>query len=267
VKLRSFGSTGIRLPVVGLGTWSVFDVAESGQAAVNAVVAAAFEGGMRVVDSSPMYGRAEERLGAALGGSARREEAFVATKVWSSSDHQAEVQLEAQMSFFGGRVDLEQIHNLVEWPARLEMLERERDAGRVQLIGATHYSPSAFQELARVMRTGRLDAIQVPWNPVERRAEREILPLAEELGVGVIAMRPFAEGGLLRRRVPQAELDAIGARSWPDALLRWCLSDPRVHVAIPATRSVEHAWEDAAAGDGSWLDPDQRDRVERLARA
>jgi len=225
----------------------------------------AFAGGMRVVDSSPMYGRAEERLGEALDGSGLRGEAFVATKVWSSSDHQAELQLEAQMGFFGGSVDLEQIHNLVEWTARLEMLERQRDAGRVRLIGATHYSPSAFEELAVVMRTGRIDAIQVPWNPVERQAEREILPLAEELGLGVIAMRPFAEGGLLRRRVPQGELAAIGVRSWPDALLRWCLSDPRIHVAIPATRSADHAREDALAGDGPWLDPDQRERVKRLA--
>ena len=114
------------------------------------------------------------------------------------------------------------------------------------------------------MQTGRIQAIQVPLNPSERAAEVRVLPLAADLGIGVIAMRPFAEGGLLRRPFP-TELRAAGLESWAEALLRWTLSDPRVSVAIPATRSVEHAVENAATGSGPWLHPDLRDLVASLA--
>jgi aryl-alcohol dehydrogenase-like predicted oxidoreductase len=115
------------------------------------------------------------------------------------------------------------------------------------------------------MRTRRIGCIQIPWNPREREAEREILPLAGDLGLGVIAMRPFGEGALLRHVPSAQDLERLGGGSWPQVLLRWCRSDPRVHVPIPATRSPEHARANAAAGDGPALDPDQRALVERLA--
>lgn len=157
-----------------------------------------------------------------------------------------------------------QIHNLVEWPERLAWLERERDHGRVGLIGATHYMTNAFDELARLMRTRRIQAVQVPYNPGERDAEREILPLAEELGLGVVAMRPFAEGQLLIRPT-HAELAELGVSSWAEALLKWTLSDRRIHVAIPATRSVAHVRANARAGADPVLDGDRRALVERIA--
>jgi aryl-alcohol dehydrogenase-like predicted oxidoreductase len=138
----------------------------------------------------------------------------------------------------------------------------------VGAIGATHYSPSAFEELAEIMRTGRIEAVQIPYNPVENEVEGEILPLAEELGIGVVVMRPLAEGSLMRRPPPLRELAPLrefGISTWAQALLKWILSDPRCHVAIPATASPEHMAEDAAAGEPPWLGPGERDLVARLA--
>ncbi len=233
MQRRRFGRTGLEVPVIGLGTWQTFDVGPGGEDGAREVVDAVWEGGSRFFDSSPMYGRAEGVLGRALG--ARRDEAIVATKIWTSSPDEARAQYAAQLSYYGGRVDLEQVHNLVAWRAHLDWLEEERDAGRVRFLGATHYSPGAFDELERVMRTGRIDAIQIPFNRQEREAERRILPLAAELDLGVIAMRPLGGGALTRRHDPSE-------------LLKWTLSDERVHVAIPATSNPAHARANVAAG-------------------
>jgi aryl-alcohol dehydrogenase-like predicted oxidoreductase len=243
MELRRFGRSGWSVPVIGLGTWQTFDVGPGEEREAREVVDAVWESGTRFFDSSPMYGRAEAVLGRAL--VERRKEALIATKIWTASIPEGRRQFDDQLRFFGGHVDLEQVHNLVGWGAQLDWLEGERDAGRIGLIGATHYSPGAFDELETVMRTGRVDAIQVPYNPLERDAERRILPLAAELDLGVIAMRPLGGGSLVRR------FD-------PSELLKWTLSDERVHVAIPATSSVVHARANAAAGFGGWLSPEER---------
>jgi aryl-alcohol dehydrogenase-like predicted oxidoreductase len=213
-----------------------------------------------------MYGEAERVLGASLRG--RRDEALVATKVWTSSAEEGRTQAERALRFFGGRIDLYQVHNLVAWRQQLALLERLKDEGRVASVGATHYSPRAFGELAEVMRTGRTAAVQVPYNPREREVEREILPLAEELAIGVVVMRPLGQGALLRRPPGPRDLEPLrpfGVETWAQALLKWILSDPRTHVAIPATTSVEHMAENAAAGDPPWFGPEERDLVARLA--
>lgn len=247
--------------MVGMGTWRVFDLPPDRQRIADEVVQAAFAVGVRVVDSSPMYGRAEAVLSQALG--ERRGEAFVATKVWSGDVADGQAHYRRQLDWFGGRIDLLQIHNLVGWRAHLEWIERERDEGRVRFIGATHYAASALDELEVAMRTGRLDAIQVPVNPREREAERRVLPLAADLGLGVLAMRPMGEGGLLRRSFPD-ELRAAGLDDWPEALLRWCLADPRVTVALPATTSADHAVENAGRGSVP-MGAELRELVARLA--
>lgn len=233
MQTRRFGRTDWAVPVVGLGTWQTFDLAPDEERIARDVVDAVLDAGTRFFDSSPMYGRAEGVLGRALG--ERRAAAIVATKIWTNSGTEARRQFADQLEFFGGRVDLQQIHNLVDWRGHLEWLEEERDAGRVGFIGATHYAASAFTELEEVMRTGRIDAIQVPYNRVENDAAHRILPLAAELDLGVIAMRPLGGGSLTSR------FDAT-------ELLKWTLSDERVHVAIPATSSVAHARTNAAAG-------------------
>jgi aryl-alcohol dehydrogenase-like predicted oxidoreductase len=264
METRSLGANGPELPVVGLGTWLTFDVGPEEQPMADDVVGALLDEGATVADSSPMYGRSEAVLGRAL--ARRRRDAFVATKVWTRSSEEARRQLEAQLGFYEGRIDLEQVHNLVAWEEHLPWLERERDAGRISLLGATHYSPSALDELERVMRTGRIEAVQVPYNPAERAVERSILPLAEELGLGVLVMRPLGEGELLPGPDSRA-LEPLGVESWAQALLKWALSNPRVTVVIPATTSPEHARENARAGSPPWFDPDQRRLVEELARA
>ena len=263
MERRILGRTGAEVPVVGLGTWATLDLADADQPIGDAVVEAAFDGGTTVVDSSPMYGAAERVLGRALAG--RRERAFVATKIWTRSLAEGRAQLEAQLGFYGGRVDLEQVHNLVAWREHLDWLEGERDAGRVGFLGATHYAASAFDELARVMRSGRIEAIQIPLNPREREVEREILPLAEELGIGVIVMRPLGGEGALLPGPETSELAPLGVDTWAQALLKWALSDPRVTVVIPATRSPGHAEQNIAAGSPPWFGPDERRLVESLA--
>ncbi len=251
-------------PTVGLGTWQRLERAES----VTAVINRALDVGMTLFDSSPMYGQAEELLGAAL--RLRRREAFVATKVWTASAEEGRQQLDWAVDTFGGHIELLQIHNLVAWRDHLPMLERARDEGRIGMIGATHYKASAFDELVEVMRTGRIQAIQIPYNPRERDVERTILPLAADLGLGVLVMRPFAEGGLIGRD-PGADalapLASFGVTTWAQALLKWCLSDPRCHTAIPATSKPERIDENAAAGAAPWFGPDERALVARLAGA
>jgi aryl-alcohol dehydrogenase-like predicted oxidoreductase len=259
---RKFGRTGLRFPVIGLGTWATFDLPLERESVAQDVVAAAMERGTRLVDSSPMYGRAEGVLARALG--ERRSEAIIATKIWTRSVDEGRAQFARQRELFGGRIDVEQVHNLVAWEEHLAWLDAERGQGRVGLIGATHYSRGAFTELARVMRSGRIQAIQVPLNPREREAEQEILPLAEELGLGVIAMRPLAQRGLLPGPDPR-RLEPLRVKTWAQALLKWTLSDRRVHVAIPATRDPEHAAANAEAGSPPWFGPEERRLVEDLA--
>jgi aryl-alcohol dehydrogenase-like predicted oxidoreductase len=268
IEERPLGETsGLTVPVVGMGTWQTLDVRGAAERRAQEIVGAALDAGARFLDSSPMYGEAERVLGEGLG--ERRAEALVATKVWTSDDREAERQVQRALGWYGGRVDLYQVHNLVSWPGRLTLLERERDRGHVVAIGATHYSPSAFGELARVMRSGRISAIQIPYNPHERDVEREILPLAEDLGLGVVVMRPMGGGGGLVTRPPDdAKLEPLreyGVTTWGQALLKWVLSDRRCHVAIPATSRPERARENAAAGAPPWFDEEARALVARLA--
>lgn len=267
MERRVLGDGGRELPVVGMGTWRTFDV-HTADARANAhrVVDAALAAGARVVDSSPMYGAAEEVLGEAL--VEGREQAFIATKIWTHSPDEGRHQAERALRCFGRYVDLYQVHNLVAWREQLALIEALRDQDLVGFTGATHYSPSAFLELADVMRTGRLDSVQVPYNPRERAVEREILPLAKDMGIGVLVMRPFGEGSLLRRAPEPTELEPLrqfGVETWAQALLKWTLSDPRVTVVLPATSKPERMAENARAGEPPWFGAEERALVARLA--
>ena len=267
IERRALGRGGPEVPVVGMGTWQTLDArGQKAEAAAHDVVRAALDAGTTVMDSSPMYGESERVLAEGLG--ARRREAFVATKVWTPDPAEGEAQVERALRWYGGRVDLYQVHNLVNWRAHLPMLERRREAGEVGSVGATHYGARAFGELAALMRSGRIAAVQVPYNPHERAVEREILPLADELGVGVVLMRPLGGGSLGRRAVGEAELAPLrefGVRTWGQALIKWALSDLRCTVAIPATARPERVRENAEAGRPPWFGPEERRLVERLA--
>jgi diketogulonate reductase-like aldo/keto reductase len=262
---RRLGRTDLEVPVVGLGTFRTFDLSPDEQHLADAVVEASFEEGVRLIDSSPMYGPAEARSGSAIAG--RRADWIVATKIWTESLDEGRAQYRAQLDYFGGRIDILQVHNLVAWEQHLEWMERERDAGRIGMIGATHYQPQAFDELESVMRTGRIDQIQIPYNPRECEVLDRILPLAEELDLGVIAMRPLGAGRFLGELPPAEGLLEVGLGSWPEALMKWCLSDPRIHVAIPATSDPDHARANARAGGDPSLTEEQRERISQLAGA
>jgi aryl-alcohol dehydrogenase-like predicted oxidoreductase len=267
MERRTLGQDGFEVPVVGMGTSRTLDVrGRAAEATSRRIVEEALAAGANLFDSSPMYGEAERVLGLALNG--RRDEAVIATKVWTLDDDQAERQIETSLGHARGRIELYQVHNLVAWPSRLDRLERLRDDGLVDLIGATHYDPGAFDELMVVMRSGRIGFVQVPYNPLEREVERSVLPLAEELGLGVMLMRPFGRGTVLRRWPAPAELAPLqpfGVTTWPQALLKWGLSDPRCALSIPATSRPGRMTENAAAGDPPWFGPDERDLVTRLA--
>lgn len=269
MELRRFGQNTLTVPVIGMGTWNTFNVSgAAAEAVTRQVLDEALAAGARVFDSSPMYGEAERVLGLGLAG--RREQAIVATKVWTTSTDEGRRQVERALRYYGGHVELYQVHNLVNWSAHLDTLEREQARGRVGLLGATHYNASAFAELATVMRSGRIRFVQVPYNPLERDVERTILPLAEELGLGVILMRPFGEGGLFRRMPPPSALEPLapfGVTTWAQALLKWGLSDRRCHVSIPATSKPARMRENAAAGQEPWFGAAERAYVAKLAGA
>jgi diketogulonate reductase-like aldo/keto reductase len=262
---RSLGHGRVGMPVVGLGTWRRLEAAAAA-GRHRELVAGALAAGIRMFDTSPMYGDAEPLLADALDG--QRDQAFIADKIWTPSPEEGVAQLARAVDWYGGRVDLMQIHNLVAWREQLAMLETARDRGQVTLIGATHYSPAAFGELAEVMATGRIEVIQVPYNPAQREVERTILPLAEELGLGVLLMRPLGEGQLMRHQPDPAQLAPLrsfGVTAWGQALIKWGLSDPRVTVSLTATAHPERLAENAAAGSPPWFGPEERAYVLRLA--
>ena len=161
--------------------------------------------------------------------------------MWTPDHDIAEQQIAASLDFYGGHVELFQIHNLVEWPTRLEQLEREKERGSIDEIGATHWQPSAFDELETVMRTGRISFVQIPYNPLSSQVEERILPLAAEMGLGVLIMVPLGRGSLVGNppsATDLARLEPFGVTTWPQALLKWGLSDPRTTATIPATSKV-----------------------------
>jgi len=249
-------------PVVGLGSWQSFD---DDAALAREVVATTLDAGCRVLDSSPMYGGAERALSGVV--RERRGEVAVATKISARSLGEGRAQYERQRAWFG-RVEVEQVHNLVLWREHLAWLEEERSAGRIDLLGVTHFSSGSFGELAEALETKRFQTVQLPLNPRQREAERELLPLAAKLGVAVIVMRPLGGEGSVIPAPPSDELEPLrpfGIETWQQALLKWALSDQRVDLVIPATRNPEHARANAAAGSPPWLGPDERALVERLA--
>jgi len=265
MESRIFGKTGLSVPVIGMGTWQSYDVRD--RADVQPVTDAILERGATFVDTSPMYGAAERVLAQTLG--ARRRDVVVATKVWAGSTREGREQIRRALEWYGGVIDVYQIHNLEEWETHLPYLEELKAQGKIRAIGITHWSSSQFDRMATIIETGRIEAIQVPYNPREREVEAELLPLAGSRGLGVILMRPLGNGALATTAPPARELAFLadyGIRTWAQALLNWGVSDPRVSVSIPATGDVKHAIENCDVGDARRFDPAARDRVAALAR-
>jgi len=256
MNLRPVPSTGELLPVIGCGTYIGFDQApeSAGYAELPGVVDALLAAGGKVLDSSPMYGRAEETTGELLAASGRRADAFLATKVWTSGEQAGIRQMEASMRLLqSARLDLMQVHNLVDWRTHLKTLRGWKEAGRVRYLGITHYTASAYPEVEKVLRAETLDFLQINYALDDRLAEQRLLPLAAERGVAVIVNMPFGGGGLLRgllgRPLP-AWARSIGCRSWAQVLLKFVLSRPEVTCTIPGTRRREHMEDNVRAGFG-----------------
>ena len=249
MQSRSIPSSGELLPVIGLGTWQTFDVGGAARAKLVPVVEAFAAGGGRVIDTSPMYGRAEEAVG-----ELKPANAFLATKVWIQGRDDGIAQMERSMRLLRASVvDLIQVHNLVDWRTHLRTLRQWKDDGRVRYIGITHYVTSAFAQLEAIMRAETLDFVQLPYSVGTPDAEERLLPLAQERGVAVLVNRPFEEGALTRQH-RDAEL-----------MLRWIVSHPAVTCVIPATSNPEHLAENLRAGDQDVLPPDERARLRATA--
>ncbi|PKO88262.1 MAG: aldo/keto reductase [Betaproteobacteria bacterium HGW-Betaproteobacteria-12] len=257
MQQRPVPGSGELLPVIGLGTWQGFDFVPGSPeyARLPAVLEALFAAGGAVIDSSPMYGRAEENVGDLLAATGSHRRAFIASKVWISGREEGRRQLtESRRRLRAGpRLDLMQVHNLVDWRTQLATLRDWQASGRLRYIGVSHYHAGAYAELAAVLRAERLDFLQINYSLDEREAERSILPLAAERGLAVLINRPFGGGALLRRlrnKPLPAWAAEIEARSWAQLLLKFVLAQPAVTCAIPGTSRPEHMADNAGAGRG-----------------
>jgi diketogulonate reductase-like aldo/keto reductase len=270
---RAIPSSGEKIPAVGLGTWRTFDVGggAAARAPLREVLKSFVDLGGRVLDSSPMYGAAESVAGDLAAGLAVTDRLFFATKVWTSGQQAGVAQMEQSIRRLRApRLDLMQIHNLLDWRTHLRTLRDWKAAGRIRYLGVTHYTSSAYDELERVLRSEPLDFVQVNYSLGERAAERRILPLAQERGIAVLVNRPFAEGGLFGRVRGQA-LPAWAAEadceSWAQIFLKWILAHPAVTCVIPATSRAEHLVDNMKAGAGRLPDAATRDRMAALVAA
>jgi diketogulonate reductase-like aldo/keto reductase len=265
---RRVPRTGEELPAIGLGTWQTFDVDEDAarRAPLREVLRRHFEAGARLIDSSPMYGRSEAVVGDLLRGSPWEAQAFVATKVWTSGRAEGVAQMEESERRMGGRIDLMQVHNLLGWQEHLPTLRAWKEQRHIRYTGVTHYAPSAFDELERILRTERVDFVQLPYSVGVREAEQRLLPAARDTGTAVVVMRPFEAGARLRELAGKplpGFAGELGATSWPQLLLKWILAHPAITAVIPATSNPRHAADNLAAGAGRL--PDERQRAQLAA--
>ena len=260
MQQRKIPSSGEMLPVLGVGTWQTFDIGSSAQERTprSEVLKTLFESGGSVIDSSPMYGRSEGVVGDLLAEAGTRNKAFIATKVWTTGRDAGIAQMRQSMKLLRtDKIDLMQIHNLLDWQTHLPTLQAWKKEGRIRYIGVTHYTESAHGTLEAVLRLGGFDFVQVDYSVDDRSAERRLLPFARDNGVAVLINLPFGGGGLLRklssRKLPGWAAD-IGCTSWAQILLKFVLGNPAVTCVIPGTSKPEHMLDNAKAGSGPYPD-------------
>ncbi len=268
MRTRAIPSTGESLPVIGLGTSRVFDV--GADAAVRArrrqVLTTLFEAGGSVIDSSPMYGRAEAVVGDELAALGKRDSAFLATKVWTRGRHEGIAQMEQSLRRFRTRrIDLMQVHNLVDLDTQLATLRAWKAAGRIRYLGITHWTRGSLDDLAAIVARESLDFVQFAYSIAARDAERRLLPLCAERGVATLINRPYVNGALFRRArghaVPAWAAAELGCASWGQFFLKFILGHPGVTCVIPGTGKPKHARDNVGAGRGAVADPAQRRRM------
>lgn len=261
--------SGEALPVIGLGTWQTFDVGtnQAAREPLKEVLREFVRAGCGVIDSSPMYGNSETVAGDIAHELGLHKQLFLATKVWTSGRDAGVRQMEESFRRLRAqRMDLMQVHNLVDYRTHLETLRRWKEQAKVRYIGVTHYTSSAYDQLARVLASEDLDFVQFNYSLGEREAEKRLLPLAAEKQLGVLINRPFAEGRLFRRAggkplPPWAK--EIGCASWAQFFLKFIVSHPAVTCAIPATSKVAHLTDNMRAGLAPMPDAATRARMAR----
>lgn len=264
MRHRPIPSSGELLPVVGLGTSRVFDVGgdEQARAPLAEVLKLMVEHGASVVDTSPMYGRAEGVVGDLSDAAGLRKRLFVATKVWTPGREQGIAQMEESFKLLRVEsVDLMQVHNLVDWRTQIKTLRQWKEEGRIRYLGVTHYRVDAFDELEAVIREAPLDFVQLNYSIATPEAEERLLPLAQERGVAVLINRPYERGATFARvrgKTLPAWAAEFGASSWGQFFLKWVLAHPAVTCVIPGTSRPTHMLDNVQAGIGPLPDADQR---------
>jgi diketogulonate reductase-like aldo/keto reductase len=267
VAAKKIPSSGEAMPVIGLGTWQAFDAGSdaAARAPLREVVKVFAQAGGRLVDSSPMYGAAESVVGDLVSELGLAGRLFVATKVWTRGRAEGIRQMETSFKRLRlERMDLMQIHNLLDVETHTQTLKDWKAQGKVRYIGITHYTSSAYAEVERRLKTGQYDFLQINYSLGEREAENMLLPLASKLKVAVIANRPFAEGALFRKTkgkpLPPWAAE-LGISSWAQYFLKWIVSHPAVTCAIPGTGRPQHMQDNLAAGRAPLPDEAQRRRM------
>jgi diketogulonate reductase-like aldo/keto reductase len=264
---RAIPATGEKIPAVGLGTWQVFDVGASPneRQPLRQVLTRFVQLGGKVIDSSPMYGRAESVIGDLTNELQLREKLFLATKVWTSGRQAGIESMERSlMRLQTKRLDLMQVHNLIDLDTQLATMRAWKEEGRIRYIGITHYVDSAFPEVEKILRREKLDFLQINYSIIDRAADERLLPLARERGVAVLINRPFASGDLFARVRAQPLPEWAGefdCKSWAQFLLKWILGNAAVTCAIPATGNARHLEDNMAAGIGQLPDEKMRQRM------
>ena len=264
---RRDGAATELLPVIGVGTWQTFDVGAdaAARAALREVLKVFVNAGGTVIDSSPMYGTSESVTGDLAAETGLAAKLFFATKVWTSGRDEGIRQMELSFKRLRvSRLDLMQVHNLVDVAVHTKTLEDWKAKNRVRYIGITHYASSAYDEVERWLKTGKYDFLQINYSLAERESGLRLLPLAKDRNVAVIVNRPFADGAMFRRvrgkPLPDWAVE-IGATSWAQFFLKWIVSHPAVTCAIPGTGKPEHMKDNLAAGIGVLPDEPMRKRM------
>jgi diketogulonate reductase-like aldo/keto reductase len=270
--MRKIPKTGEALPAIGLGSWQTFDVgaAASERSAQREVLKLFIEQGGRVVDSSPMYGESESVIGDLAADLGVTGKLFVATKVWTSGRESGIRQMEQSFQRLRTKkMDLMQVHNLVDWKTHLKTLRDWKAQGRIRYLGITHYTESAYDDLAQVMEYEDIDFVQFNYSIISRAAEQRLLPLAQEKKIAVLVNKPFEKAGLFDKvrgkELPPWAAD-IDCASWAQFFLKFILGHPAVTCAIPATSKPKHLLDNMQAGLGRLPDAATRERMARLIR-
>jgi diketogulonate reductase-like aldo/keto reductase len=268
--MRAIPSSGEKLPVIGLGTWRTFDVhlTPDNRRQLEEVLSLFVKLGARVIDTSPMYGRAEDVIGELTAALDIQDKLFLATKVWTRGRENGIQSMERSLSLLRAKqIDLMQVHNLVDVQTQLATLREWKAQGRIRYLGITHYEAGAFEEVEKIMQSQQLDFVQINYSLMEPEAGERLLPLAQERGIAVLVNRPFGGGGLLsgtRSKPLPGWASEFGCRSWAQFFLKWIVANSAITCVIPATNKPPHLEENIEAGSGPLPDARMRQRMVEL---